>query len=183
MEYLCRRGRYSASDARSIPISSNKSMIGHTLSAAGAVESVISPADAGTSAPAADHQLRRARPGDSVRRGAERRARRARDAYPLQLVRLRRAERLARHRRGATLMADTNAARPGHRRRARARLRDRALLAAGRARRDLHVSLGSGGGRRAGEGADRRASGAGLRGASGRPRRQGRGRRLVDDAR
>ena len=61
--------------AKSIPISSNKSMIGHTLSAAGAVEAVLTLPDAGASEASADHQLQRAGSGDPARRRAERRAR------------------------------------------------------------------------------------------------------------
>src|SRR5205085_9343984 len=65
-------------------------------------------ADAGAPAPAADDQLSDARSGAAVRRRAERRARCARDARVVQFVRLRRAERLARHRSGAARMTDTN---------------------------------------------------------------------------
>ena len=62
--------------AKSIPISSNKSMIGHTLSAAGAVEAVFSLLTLEQQRHPADHQLQRSRSGDSARRGAERGARR-----------------------------------------------------------------------------------------------------------
>ncbi len=61
---------------KGVPISSNKSMIGHTLSAAGAVEAVFSLLTLAASAHSADHQLRRAGPGDPARRGAEQGARR-----------------------------------------------------------------------------------------------------------
>ncbi len=44
-----------------IPISSNKSMIGHTLTAAGAIEAVVSAADHQQSAHPADDQLHSAR--------------------------------------------------------------------------------------------------------------------------
>ena len=44
-----------------MPVSSNKSMVGHTLSAAGAVEAVFSLLDAGAPADSADHQLRQFR--------------------------------------------------------------------------------------------------------------------------
>jgi 3-oxoacyl-[acyl-carrier-protein] synthase II len=43
--------------ALEIPVSSNKSMVGHTISAAGAVEAVFLAADARASADSADHQL------------------------------------------------------------------------------------------------------------------------------
>ena len=81
--------------AKSIPISSNKSMIGHTLSAAGAVEAVFTLLTLRAPAHSADHQLPGARSGDSARRGAERGARRQGASRDLQLVRLRRPERLA----------------------------------------------------------------------------------------
>ena len=67
---------------KGMPISSNKSMIGHTLSAAGAVEAVFSLLTLAASAHPADHQLRRARPGDPARRRAQRGARRQGDATP-----------------------------------------------------------------------------------------------------
>ena len=79
---------------RSIPISSNKSMIGHTLTAAGAVEAVFTlltlehqriPPTINYSVPD---------PGDPARCRAERGARRQRQPRHLQFVRLRRPERL-----------------------------------------------------------------------------------------
>ena len=81
--------------AKTLPMSSNKSMIGHTLSAAGAVEAVFSLLTLAAPAHPADHQLQGARPGDSARRGAERGARRQGAPRHLQFVRLRRPERLA----------------------------------------------------------------------------------------
>jgi len=75
-----------------IPVSSNKSMVGHTLSAAGAVEAVFSLLTL-------EHQripptiTTTCRPGDPVRRGAQHGARRARHRGDVELVRLRRPER------------------------------------------------------------------------------------------
>ena len=57
---------------RKIPISSNKSMIGHTLSAAGAVEAAFSLMTMREGVHPADHQLRQSRPGDRTRRRAQR---------------------------------------------------------------------------------------------------------------
>src|SRR5262249_9508456 len=64
--------------------------------------------DAGASAHPTDHQLQHPRSVGHARRGAERRARRQNAARDLQLVRLRRAERLAGASRGARLMAETD---------------------------------------------------------------------------
>ena len=83
--------------AKTLPMSSNKSMVGHTLSAAGAVEAVFSLLTLRAPAHPADHQLPGAGSCDSARRGAERGARRAGRARHLQFVRLRRTERLAGH--------------------------------------------------------------------------------------
>ena len=80
--------------AASIPISSNKSMIGHTLTAAGTVEAIFTLLDDAARPAAADHQLRDARPGAAGGLRAQRRARCAGGARDLQLVRLRRAERV-----------------------------------------------------------------------------------------
>ena len=85
----------SASTLPKIPVSSNKSMVGHTISAAGAVEADLLAADAGASADSADHQLRDSGSGDPVRRGPQQGARRPRHRRDVELVRLRRAERLA----------------------------------------------------------------------------------------
>ena len=85
--------------AASIPISSNKSMIGHTLTAAGAVEAVFTllTMQHGRLPPTINYET--PDPAMPARLRAERRARRAGDARDLQLVRLRRAERLPRARR------------------------------------------------------------------------------------
>ena len=81
--------------AKTIPISSNKSMIGHTLSAAGAVEAVISllTLEHQRLPPTINYKV--PDPAIAARRGAERRARRQGAPCALQLVRLRRPERLA----------------------------------------------------------------------------------------
>ena len=80
--------------AGTLPTSSNKSMIGHTLSAAGVGGGDLHPAVAAPRRAAADHQLRHARPGAAAGLRAERGARGAGGARDLQLVRLRRAERV-----------------------------------------------------------------------------------------
>ena len=80
--------------AASIPISSNKSMIGHTLTAAGTVEAIFTLLAMRHGRLAADHQLRDAGPGAAGGLRAERRARCAGGARDFQFVRLRRAERL-----------------------------------------------------------------------------------------
>ncbi len=83
--------------AKSIPVSSNKSMIGHTLSAAGTIETIIHPAQPRSPAPAPDDQLSGPRPCDSSRRRTECGARCQSPSRPFELVRFRRAERLAGH--------------------------------------------------------------------------------------
>ena len=77
--------------ARQIPVSSNKSMVGHTLSAAGAVEAVFSLLTLGAPANSAHHQLRCAGSGDSVRCRAQQGARRPRHCCDVEFVRFRRA--------------------------------------------------------------------------------------------
>ncbi len=83
--------------AKSIPMSSNKSMIGHTLSAAGAVEAVFSLLTLEHQRIPPTINYRGARPGHPARRGAEHRPRRQGAPRDLELVRLRRTERLAGH--------------------------------------------------------------------------------------
>ena len=90
---------------KDVPISSNKSMIGHTLSAAGAVEAIITLMTLERPAHSADHQLQVPDPGDPARRGAQCRARRAHAQRHLEFVRLRRAERVAGDGAGAGMMA------------------------------------------------------------------------------
>ena len=114
--------------AASIPISSNKSMIGHTLTAAGTVEAIFTLLTMrhGRLPPTINYET--PDPGAAGRLRAQRRARCAGDARDLQLVRLRRAERLP----GAGRCHDPAvcrlpltmpARRPGHRRPARHRRR------------------------------------------------------------
>ena len=78
--------------AGAIPISSNKSMIGHTLTAAGTVEAIFTLLTMRHGRAAADHQLRDARSDAASRLRAQRRARRAGAACDFQFVRVRRAE-------------------------------------------------------------------------------------------
>ena len=68
---------------RGVPISSNKSMIGHTLTAAGAIEAVFSVKTIADRRHPADDQLQGARPDHRSRRRAQRRARRRRSATVL----------------------------------------------------------------------------------------------------
>ena len=77
---------------RDIPISSNKSMIGHTLTAAGAVEAAFTLLTLQHQRAAADHQSRRSRSDDPARCRAECRARCKNASRDLQFVRLRRPE-------------------------------------------------------------------------------------------
>ena len=81
--------------AKTLPMSSNKSMVGHTLSAAGAVEAVFSllTLQHQRIPPTINYQV--PDPGDPDGRGAERGARRQGAARHLQFVRLRRSERVA----------------------------------------------------------------------------------------
>ena len=90
--------------AKQVPISSNKSMIGHTLSAAGAVEAVITLMTLDRQNPSPHHQLPGSGSGAAARRGAQCGARRQGAPRALQFLRLRRPERLAgaRQRAGVT---------------------------------------------------------------------------------
>ena len=119
--------------AKSIPISSNKSMIGHTLSAAGAVEAVFTLLTLEHQRAAADHQLRRAGPGDSARRGAECGAGRQAAPRAFEFVRIRWPERLTGHGARASLAnrrAELHAcAYPGRRPQARTARRTRPAAA------------------------------------------------------
>ena len=170
--------------AKSIPISSNKSMIGHTLSAAGAVEAVFSLMTL-------EHQripptINYAVPDPAIPLDVVPNV--ARDAQgdpcAVELIRLRRTECFTRARTGAALMADTVL------RRVLVTGGGRGLGAAivqaargGRARRDLHLPLGQGRSRGDARPAAGGASAAEIRRASGRSRRQGRGRCARRDAR
>ncbi len=80
--------------AKTIPVSSNKSMVGHTLSAAGAVEAVFSLLTLEHPAYSPNDQLRRAGPGNPVRCGAQPGPRCPRDRRDVQFVRFRWPERL-----------------------------------------------------------------------------------------
>jgi 3-oxoacyl-[acyl-carrier-protein] synthase II len=84
--------RPSSGSVCGIAVSSNKSMIGHTLTAAGAVEAVFSIQTmlTGTLPPTINYKPR---PDDRARRGAKREARSAGHGRAVELLRLRRPER------------------------------------------------------------------------------------------
>ena len=94
----------SGERVKDVPISSNKSMIGHTLSAAGAVEAVITlmTLEHQRIPPTINYQ--RARSRDPARRGAQCCARRAHALRHLEFVRIRRPERIAGAGAGAGMM-------------------------------------------------------------------------------
>ncbi len=75
---------------RGVPISSNKSMLGHTLTSSGAIEAVLTIKTIQSGVHPADHQLPGRRSGHHARRGAQPRARAEGDHGALQLLRLRR---------------------------------------------------------------------------------------------
>src|SRR5580693_6562950 len=94
----------------------------------------VQPADARAPAHSADHQLQNARSGDCARRGAEQGARRKSATRHLQLVRLRRPERLPGHDPGAgvtgaadTIVSDRAAVAPGKSMRALTLIADRKI--------------------------------------------------------
>ena len=88
---------------KTVPISSNKSMIGHTLTAAGAIEAIFSikTIEEGVLPPTINYHD--AGPGDRLRRGAQRGAQCQRHHGAVELLRLRRPERLPADRRRAGL--------------------------------------------------------------------------------
>ena len=103
------RGRGVRRAGNEVPISSNKSMIGHTLTAAGAVEAIFTAAGGAARRAAADHQLRDARPCPAGGLRAQCRARGAGALRDVQFVRLRRPERVPGDRRGRLMTAQPRA--------------------------------------------------------------------------
>ena len=103
----------SASAPRSIPISSNKSMIGHTLTAAGTVEAIFTLLTMrhGRLPPTINYET--PDPDAAGRLRAQRRARRAGGARDFQFVRLRRAERVPGDGPAMTALPLPDDARPG----------------------------------------------------------------------
>jgi len=81
--------------AKQIPVSSNKSMVGHTISAAGAVEAIFSLLTLEHQRIPPHHQLRNTRSGDTLRRGSQHGARRKGHRRDVEFVRFRRPECLA----------------------------------------------------------------------------------------
>ncbi len=104
MEYRRRRAVFG-DHARKIPVSSNKSMIGHTLSAAGIIEAVFTLLDAGAPAHPSDDQLRHSGSRYPVRRCAAQGKRCARHNSNVEFVRLRRPKCLAHHEAGSELIS------------------------------------------------------------------------------
>ena len=89
-----RRRRVRRARAEGVPISSNKSMIGHTLTAAGAVEAVFTLLTIQNQRIPPTINYTCARSGDPARRRAERRARRQDRDRDFEFLRFRRAERM-----------------------------------------------------------------------------------------
>ena len=94
MEYLSISAVFGEHTSK-IPVSSNKSMVGHTISAAGAVEAIFSllTLEHQRIPPTINYEI--PDPCDPVRRGAQQGPRRTRDGGHVELVRFRRTERLA----------------------------------------------------------------------------------------
>ena len=86
--------------AGSMPMSSNKSMIGHSLTAAGAVEAIFTLLSDAAWLVAADDQLRRSGPGAAGGLRAEYGAGGEGEARDFEFVRLRRSECVSGDRRG-----------------------------------------------------------------------------------
>ena len=101
---------------KDIPISSNKSMVGHTLTAAGAIEAVVSALTIINQRIPPTINYAVPDPGHPARRRAERGARRQGAPRDLEFVRLRRAEYLpGDHRRAELTLHSARALQRPHR--------------------------------------------------------------------